>query len=330
MNSGTLSDCISLNDSVKSISRSPDSRAFACRVGYRNRATFTNNYANKNMVMQIGSSESNMSNVVAFGENHGDNLKAQPLALLNAWVTANTTTETPYQAWSVVEGVNNGNPVFANMLTVRVSFESNQGTAVAPVTVKYGELLTAPEAPTLEGYDFMGWYKDEECTQAWDFDTDKVYSDIILYAKWSIIYYETTFESNQGSIVDPFHVKYGELLPKLADPVREGYDFAGWHKDQELTQLWDFDNDRVYSNTTLYAKWNSATSIEDMNSDGTIVYSGSRCIVVKNAITPITVYSISGATVRTIQQPSEMESIDIEPGYYIVRIGEKSTKVMVY
>ena len=45
---------------------------------------------------------------------------------------------------------------------------------------------------------------------------------------------------------------------------------------------------------------------------------------------PITVYSITGTAVRTIPQPNDLESIDIEPGYYIVKTGEKSVKVMVY
>ena len=138
------------------------------------------------------------------------------------------------------------------------------------------------------------------------------------------------FETYNGTIIEPIQIKYGELLPKPTNPVRDGYEFSGWHKDQELNQPWDFDNDRVYSNTTLYAKWNSATSIEDMNSDGIVVYSGNRCVVVKNATSPITVYNVGGAALRTIQQPSEVESLDIEPGYYIVKTGRESSKVMVY
>ena len=53
-----------------------------------------------------------------------------------------------------------------------------------------------------------------------------------------------------------------------------------------------------------------------------------RCC--KNATSPITVYNVGGAALRTIQQPSEVESLDIEPGYYIVKTGRESSKVMVY
>ena len=35
------------------------------------------------------------------------------------------------------------------------------------------------------GYDFDGWYKDETFTEKWNPDTDKVTSDIMLYAKWA-------------------------------------------------------------------------------------------------------------------------------------------------
>ena len=56
-----------------------------------------------------------------------------------------------------------------------------------------------PPTPEREGYEFVGWYKDEECTEAWDFEKDitdkeviierytvydKEYEGIYLYAKW--------------------------------------------------------------------------------------------------------------------------------------------------
>ncbi len=55
-----------------------------------------------------------------------------------------------------------------------------------------------PPKPTREGYTFEGWYKDADCINAWDFDTDitgkeinidrettyEKYDGIYLYAKW--------------------------------------------------------------------------------------------------------------------------------------------------
>ena len=66
-----------------------------------------------------------------------------------------------------------------------VTFESNGGSAVEAQVVEAGQTATAPEAPTMEGYTFTGWYTDAELTTAYDFATP-VTADIVLYAKWGI------------------------------------------------------------------------------------------------------------------------------------------------
>ena len=40
-------------------------------------------------------------------------------------------------------------------------------------------------------------------------------------------------------------------------PVKSGYTFGGWYKDSTLQTPWDFANDTVTADTTLYAKWNA-------------------------------------------------------------------------
>ena len=40
-------------------------------------------------------------------------------------------------------------------------------------------------APTAENYYFRGWFKESTCENMWDFDSDTVTADIVLYAKWS-------------------------------------------------------------------------------------------------------------------------------------------------
>lgn len=67
-----------------------------------------------------------------------------------------------------------------------VSFDSQGGSEVASVTnVNSGVTITAPQAPTKEGYTFAGWYKDIEWESIWNFAVDKVSSDVTLYAKWT-------------------------------------------------------------------------------------------------------------------------------------------------
>ena len=68
---------------------------------------------------------------------------------------------------------------------VTVNFDTNGGTEINKVVVKYGDTLTPPEEPEKSGYEFSGWQKDAEGTQEWDFETDTVEGDMTLYAKWT-------------------------------------------------------------------------------------------------------------------------------------------------
>lgn len=77
------------------------------------------------------------------------------------------------------------------------------------------------------------------------------------------------FESNGGSEVGSVAAIYGELLQKPEDPTKEGKYFAGWYKDINLTDEWDFDEDTVSGNMTLYAKW-SDTPVADEAPSGNL------------------------------------------------------------
>ncbi|MBQ4577386.1 MAG: S-layer homology domain-containing protein [Firmicutes bacterium] len=66
----------------------------------------------------------------------------------------------------------------------KVTFNSNSGSAVAAVNVVSGTAVSAPANPTRTGYTFGGWYTDEACTNAYNFET-LVTGDITLYAKWT-------------------------------------------------------------------------------------------------------------------------------------------------
>lgn len=64
------------------------------------------------------------------------------------------------------------------------------------------------------------------------------------------------FNSNGGSNVDSItDMAYG-TINKPAAPVKEGYTFAGWYKEEACLNIWDFDKDKADTDIILYAKWN--------------------------------------------------------------------------
>lgn len=67
--------------------------------------------------------------------------------------------------------------------TFTVSFDSNGGSAVAPITgVENGSTVSAPTPPTQSGFSFDGWELDGDL---YDFDTP-VTASIELVARWSL------------------------------------------------------------------------------------------------------------------------------------------------
>lgn len=67
-----------------------------------------------------------------------------------------------------------------------VAFDTDGGSPVASLTIKYGGLVSKPADPTLSGFTFGGWYYDEAYTDAVVFSSSKVEGAMTLYAKWDV------------------------------------------------------------------------------------------------------------------------------------------------
>lgn len=72
------------------------------------------------------------------------------------------------------------------VLKVAVTFNSSQGTAVDSQLVAVGDKVAKPTDPTKKGYTFSGWFTDQDCTKAYDFDAavDGTKPEFTLYAGW--------------------------------------------------------------------------------------------------------------------------------------------------
>ena len=137
-----------------------------------------------------------------------------------------------------------------------VSFASNvDGWKQSAQYVEYNTAIDTPDTPELEGYNFVGWYKDAGYSTKYDFNS-AITADTTIYAKWEIKTYTVTFNSNGGSSVASYQrIPHGSKIDAPNAPAKSGYEFWGWCEDSACLSKFDFLNDTVTSNITLYAEW---------------------------------------------------------------------------
>ena len=188
----------------------------------------------------------------------------------------------------------------------------NEGTKTTETIAKGGN-LTAPTTQTKEGYRFDGWYYDNNGGKAkWDFDANTVTRAMTLTAQW-VQTYTVAFDTNGGSAVDPVTVDAGSTVTKPADPMKSGHNFGGWYKDSTLQTPWNFANDTVTADTTLYVKWTAnppAPSYDDP--DPTYAVSAPAAENGKIAVSPKN--ASAGSTVTITVKPDSgyvLETISV-------------------
>jgi uncharacterized repeat protein (TIGR02543 family) len=148
--------------------------------------------------------------------------------------------------------------------SLTITFQSNGGSAVAPISFSPGATITIPQNPTKAGYNFKGWYVDQSLTNLFSL-TNIPTNNITLYAKWAEII-TITFNSNGGSAVASYNHEAGTVINAPTQPVKSLHSFGGWYSDQALTTLYTFTT-MPTQDITLYAKWNPVTTI-NFNSNG--------------------------------------------------------------
>jgi Listeria/Bacterioides repeat len=141
-----------------------------------------------------------------------------------------------------------------------VTFDSTGGSPVAPVAVAHNSLLNPP-ASQRNGFTFAGWFRDPNLQTPWNAASNRVSSNIVLYAKWVQNIYTVSFDSKGGTPIAAQQIAFGCAFPQPVPPTKIGNTFAGWYTGPDLVTPYDFTLG-IGGNITLYAKWNvvAATS----------------------------------------------------------------------
>ena len=120
-----------------------------------------------------------------------------------------------------------------------ITFDTNGGSEIAPITQDYGTEITTPDNPTRKGYTFKGWDKEIPETMPAE--------NITVKAQWEINQYTIAFDTNGGSEIAPITQDYGTEITAPDNPTRKGYTFKGW--DEEIPETMPAEN------ITVKAQW---------------------------------------------------------------------------
>ena len=164
-----------------------------------------------------------------------------------------STVEVTRWAWGAYVTVDLGKAI-GTPVVYTITFNSNDGTSVAPQNVNAGEKLKEPTpAPTKVGFTFDGWYEDSTFSKKFNFDTP-ITDNMTLYAKWTENKYTLTFDANGGSgTMTPKADLTGEYtLPANGFTAPSGKQFKGWSLTTDGAIVTKVD---MTENRTVYAIW---------------------------------------------------------------------------
>lgn len=113
-----------------------------------------------------------------------------------------------------------------------IIFNTNGGTQIKTEEIDCKTKIRKPENPNKEGFDFVGWYYNEE---KFDFKTI-ITRDMTLEAKYEkqegveIVFVTLDTGTENKNIIE---IKKGSILEQPQDPILKGYIFEGWYIDYE-------------------------------------------------------------------------------------------------
>ena len=133
-----------------------------------------------------------------------------------------------------------------------ITFDTNGGSAIDPITQNYGTAIVAPSNPTKTGYTFAGWDKTIPSTMPAE--------NMTITATWQINQYTITFNTDGGSTVAAITQNYGTTIIAPENPTKTGYTFKKWDAEIPATM--------PAENITITAEWDINQYTITFNTDG--------------------------------------------------------------
>lgn len=198
---------------------------------------------------------------------------------------------------------------------------SNHGSAVDAQEILYNSSASSPADPSAMGYDFGGWYTDEDCTSGNEYDfSAAVTEDIILYAKWTEKSYLITFGNDGhgsvavGGVVIPngTSAAVNHFTTKALEATNNtGYHFSNWALSGSNTGNVTIGNTSLAS-TTIKATSAGATVTANFAAD---TYTAANNLNQANGDAAGTYTATYDATTIAINTPPTKAGYHVE-GYY--------------
>jgi len=145
--------------------------------------------------------------------------------------------------------------------TYTINFDTNGGDALSAMLVTFGQSYTLP-TPTRIGHTFLGWELSgaiipQEGDSWYRIPREQDDGNFLMFARWQANSYTISFESNDGNIIVPITVTFGQSYT-LPIPTRTGHTFNGWQHNETNIPLsgtsWN-----IAENVTLVAQWTANT-----------------------------------------------------------------------
>ena len=158
--------------------------------------------------------------------------------------------------------------IYVTAYKYELAYEKNGGTISGSGYTTAGfyrpnSKINAPTSVniTKQGYTFVGWYKDEACTDAnkWN-DGNMPSQKLTLYAKWNKNSYTVTYKDGDAQIDPVGTVEYNNKVTVRAGLTKDGYTFKGWKSDfDEKTYSAASNFTMPAKNVILTAVWEPVT-----------------------------------------------------------------------